>query len=116
MSRLLVTVSVGFSVSRTWPKSRRGLSMAQVRACKAFVNCAVMVGLVLSNPQFSASASTSSAALCGSAAVLHDSWVIATSESVGFESRQLCTIGNAVRHGRLRNLHGVVVVRRGRLV
>jgi CubicO group peptidase (beta-lactamase class C family) len=90
--------------------------MAQVRACKAFVNCAVVVGFVLSNVQFSASASTSSAALCGSAAVLHDGWVIATPESVGFESRQLCAIGNAVRHGRLRNLHGVVVVRQGRLV
>jgi CubicO group peptidase (beta-lactamase class C family) len=90
--------------------------MAQVRACKAFVNCAVVVGFVLSHAQFSASASTSSGALCGSAAVLHDGWVIATPESVGFESRQLCAIGNAVRHGRLRHLHGVVVVRRGRLV
>jgi CubicO group peptidase (beta-lactamase class C family) len=90
--------------------------MAQVRAGKAFVNCAVVVGFVLSHAQFSASASTPAAALCGSAAVLHDGWVIATPESVGFESRQLCAIGNAVHNGRLRNLHGVVVVRRGRLV
>jgi CubicO group peptidase (beta-lactamase class C family) len=43
-------------------------------------------------------------------------WATTTPESVGFEPRQLGAIGQAVRHGRLRNLHGVVVVRRGRLV
>jgi CubicO group peptidase (beta-lactamase class C family) len=48
--------------------------------------------------------------------MLYDGWLVATPESVGFESCQLCAIGNAVRNGRLRNLHGVVVVRRGRLV
>jgi CubicO group peptidase (beta-lactamase class C family) len=90
--------------------------MIPVRAGKAFVTCAVVVGFVVSNAQFSAHASTLAAALCGSAAVLPDGWATATPESVGFESRQLCAIGNAVRHGRLRNLHGVVVVRRGRLV
>jgi CubicO group peptidase (beta-lactamase class C family) len=90
--------------------------MIPVRACQAFVTCAVVVGFVLSHAPFSAYASTTATALCGSAAVLPDGWVMATPESVGFESRQLCAIGNAVRHGRLRNLHGVVVVRRGRLV
>jgi CubicO group peptidase (beta-lactamase class C family) len=91
-------------------------AMIQVRACKAFVTYAVVVGFVLSHAPFSAYASTQAAPPCGSAAVLHDSWVVATPESFGFESRQLCAIGNAVRHGRLRNLHGVVVARRGRLV
>jgi CubicO group peptidase (beta-lactamase class C family) len=90
--------------------------MIPVRACQAFVTCAVVVGLVLSHAPFSAYASTPAAVFCGRAAVLHDGWVTATPESVGFESRQLCAIGNAVRHGRLRNLHGVVVVRQGRLV
>ena len=37
-------------------------------------------------------------------------------ESAGFDSRQLSAIGAAVRNGRLRNLHGVVVVRHDRLV
>jgi hypothetical protein len=90
--------------------------MIPIRAGKACVTCGVVVGLVLSIAQFSACASTPSAARCGSAAVLPDGWVTATPESVGFESHQLCAIGNAVRHGRLRNVHGVVVVRRGRLV
>ena len=39
-----------------------------------------------------------------------------TPESAGFESRHLSGIGAAVRNGRLRNLHGVVVVRHDRLV
>jgi CubicO group peptidase (beta-lactamase class C family) len=90
--------------------------MIPVRAGKAFVTCGVVFGFVLSMAQFSAYASAPAAALCGSATVLHDGWATATPESVGFESRQLCAIGNAVRHGRLRNLHGVVVVRQGRLV
>jgi CubicO group peptidase (beta-lactamase class C family) len=42
--------------------------------------------------------------------------VTASPESVGLEPRQLGAIGQALRHGRLRNLHGVLVVRRGRLV
>jgi CubicO group peptidase (beta-lactamase class C family) len=37
-------------------------------------------------------------------------------ESAGFDSRLLSAIGAAVRNGRLRNLHGVVVVRHDRLV
>jgi CubicO group peptidase (beta-lactamase class C family) len=37
-------------------------------------------------------------------------------EAAGFDSRQLSAIGAAVRNGRLRNLHGVVVVRHDRLV
>jgi CubicO group peptidase (beta-lactamase class C family) len=37
-------------------------------------------------------------------------------ESAGLDSRQLSGIGIAVRNGRLRNLHGVVVMRSGRLV
>jgi CubicO group peptidase (beta-lactamase class C family) len=37
-------------------------------------------------------------------------------EIVGFDSRHLDAIGAAVRNGRLRNLHGVVVVRHDRLV
>jgi CubicO group peptidase (beta-lactamase class C family) len=37
-------------------------------------------------------------------------------ESAGFDSRHLAAIGAAVRNGRLRNLHGVVVVRHDRLV
>jgi CubicO group peptidase (beta-lactamase class C family) len=90
--------------------------MIPVRAGNAFVTCGVVIGLVLSMAPFSAYASTPSAARCGSAAVLPDGWVTATPESVGFESRQLCAISDAVRHGRLRNLHGVVVVRQGRLV
>jgi CubicO group peptidase (beta-lactamase class C family) len=36
--------------------------------------------------------------------------------SAGFDARHLSTIGAAVRNGRLRNLHGVVVMRSGRLV
>jgi CubicO group peptidase (beta-lactamase class C family) len=80
------------------------------------VTCGVVVGLVLSIAQFSAYASAPAAALCGSATVLPDGWATATPESVGFEPRQLCALGDAVRHGRLRNLHGVVVVRQGRLV
>ena len=40
---------------------------------------------------------------------------IARPESLGFEPRQLAAIGNAVKNGRLRNLHGVVVLRRGAL-
>jgi CubicO group peptidase (beta-lactamase class C family) len=90
--------------------------MIPVRAGKAFVTCGIVIGFVLSMAPFSAYASTPAAALCGSAAVLPDGWVTATPESVGFESRQLCAIGNAVRYGRLWNLHGVVVVRQGRLV
>jgi CubicO group peptidase (beta-lactamase class C family) len=90
--------------------------MIPVRACRAFATCAVVLGFVLSHARFSAYASTPAAALCGSVAVLPVGWVTATPESVGFEPRQLCAIGNAVRHGRLRNLHGVVVVRQGRLV
>ena len=90
--------------------------MILVRAGKSFGTCGVVVGLVLSIAQFSAYASTPSAALCGRATVLPDGWVTATPESVGFEARQLCAIGDAVRHGRLWNLHGAVVVRRGRLV
>jgi CubicO group peptidase (beta-lactamase class C family) len=90
--------------------------MIPVRVCQVFVTCAVVVGCVLSHAPLSAHASTPPAALCGSAAVLPDGWVVVTPESVGFEPRQLCAIGNAVRHGRLRNLHGVVVARRGRLV
>jgi CubicO group peptidase (beta-lactamase class C family) len=39
-----------------------------------------------------------------------------TPESLGFDSRHLCAIGNAVRNGTLRNLHGVVVVRRKHLI
>jgi CubicO group peptidase (beta-lactamase class C family) len=80
------------------------------------VTCGVVVGLVLSIAQFSAYASAPAAARCGSATVLLDGWATATPESVGFEPRQLCAIGDAVRHGRLRNVHGVVVVRQGRLV
>jgi len=37
-------------------------------------------------------------------------------ESAGLDTRQLSGIGAAVRNGRLRNLHGVVVMRSGRLV
>ena len=37
-------------------------------------------------------------------------------ESAGFDSHHLSAIGSAVRNGRLRNLHGVVVVRHDRLV
>ena len=81
--------------------------MIPVRACQAFVTCAVVVGLVLSLAPFSAYASTSAAALCGSAAVLPDGWVTATPESVGFESRQLCAIGNAVRRGGAAGAPGV---------
>jgi CubicO group peptidase (beta-lactamase class C family) len=44
-----------------------------------------------------------------------DGWATVAPESVGFELGQLGAIDRAVRHGRLRNLHGVVVVRRGRL-
>ena len=42
--------------------------------------------------------------------------MIDTPESAGFASRHLSAIGNAVRNGTLRNLHGVVVVRHDRLV
>jgi CubicO group peptidase (beta-lactamase class C family) len=37
-------------------------------------------------------------------------------ESAGLDARHLSTIGAAIRNGRLRNLHAVVVMRRGRLV
>jgi CubicO group peptidase (beta-lactamase class C family) len=110
-----MNVSVGFSVTRTWPKSQRELSMSQVRAYKAFVNCVIVMSFVLSNALGHAHAVTPPAAPCGSAAMLQDGWIVATPESVGFESHQLCAIGNAVRNGKLRNLHGVVVVRRERL-
>jgi CubicO group peptidase (beta-lactamase class C family) len=42
--------------------------------------------------------------------------LVDTPESAGFDSRPLAAIGNAVRNGRLRNLHGVVVVRHDRIV
>ena len=45
-----------------------------------------------------------------------DGWTTARPESTGFASSHLEAIGQAVRNGRLRNLHGVVVVRRGALV
>jgi CubicO group peptidase (beta-lactamase class C family) len=89
--------------------------MPQVRAYTAFVNCVIVMSFVLSNAQCHAHAATPPAVPCGSAAMLHDGWMVATPESVGFESRQLCAIGNAVRNGRLHNLHGVVIVRRERL-
>ena len=40
---------------------------------------------------------------------------IATPASLGFEPRQLQAIESAFRRGRLRQLHGVVIVRRGQL-
>jgi CubicO group peptidase (beta-lactamase class C family) len=45
-----------------------------------------------------------------------DDWTTDTPESEGFDSRLLAAVGSAVRNGRLRNLHGVVVVRHHRLV
>ena len=39
-----------------------------------------------------------------------------TPESAGLDSCHLAGIGVALRNGRLRNLHGVVVLRNGRLV
>jgi CubicO group peptidase (beta-lactamase class C family) len=39
-----------------------------------------------------------------------------TPESAGLDSRHLSGIGVALLHGRLRNLHGVVVMRSGHLV
>lgn len=41
---------------------------------------------------------------------------LAPEPAAGLDSRQLSGIGIAVRNGRLRNLHGVVVMRSGRLV
>jgi CubicO group peptidase (beta-lactamase class C family) len=43
-------------------------------------------------------------------------WTTAAPGSLGFEPRQLAAIDGAFRRGRLRNLHGVVVVRHGTLV
>jgi CubicO group peptidase (beta-lactamase class C family) len=90
--------------------------MTQDRSYKTFLNFAVAIGFLLSSAEVSADASTLPAATCASVAALKDGWLLAAPESVGFESHQLCAIGNAVRNGRLRNLHGVVVARRGRLV
>ena len=49
-------------------------------------------------------------------ATIGSDWTTATPESAGFDARLLDAIGVAVRNGRLRNLHGVVVTRHGRLV
>jgi CubicO group peptidase (beta-lactamase class C family) len=49
-------------------------------------------------------------------AALSDGWPIAAPEAAGFEPYHLGAIDRAVERGRLRNLHGVVVVRLGRLV
>ena len=43
-------------------------------------------------------------------------WTTGTPESAGFDSAYLPGIARALRAGALRNVHGVVVVRHGRLV
>ena len=47
---------------------------------------------------------------------MRDDWPIAAPESLGFQPHQLHAIASAFRQGRLRRLHGVVVIRRGQLV
>jgi CubicO group peptidase (beta-lactamase class C family) len=90
--------------------------MTQARPYKALAVFASLIGLFSSSAVGMAYASTSHTATCASAAELSDGWTIATPESVGFESSHLCAIGKAAANGRLRNLHGVVVVRHGQLV
>jgi CubicO group peptidase (beta-lactamase class C family) len=49
-------------------------------------------------------------------ATVGSDWTTTTPESAGFDGRHLDAIAVAIRNGRLRNVHGVVVIRHGRLV
>lgn len=75
-----------------------------------------VIGLWSGSTDGMAYAPTLPAENCARAVEMNDGWTISTPESVGFQPHQLCAIADAERNGRLRNLHGVVVVRRGRLV
>ena len=89
--------------------------MMQARPCKVLAVFASLITLLSSSAEHGRG-STLFASNCASAIEMNDGWTIATPESAGFEPHQLCAIGNAERNGRLRNLHGVVVVRHGHLV
>ena len=89
--------------------------MMQARPCKVLAVFASLIALLSSSAEHGRG-STLFVSNCASAIEMNDGWTIATPESAGFEPHQLCAIGNAERNGRLRNLHGVVVVRHGHLV
>ncbi len=55
------------------------------------------------------------AADCVSPTDLHDGWVVAAPQSVGLDATKLCALVAKFEEWKEANLHGVVVVRRGKL-
>lgn len=53
---------------------------------------------------------------CGAPATLNDGWVTATPAEVGMNGAKLCELDKLLEQWPQRNIHAVVVVRRGKLV
>jgi len=60
--------------------------------------------------------STASAADCGAPAAMADGWTIARPEDAGIDPGKLCELDKFLEQWPQRNIHAVVVARRGRLV
>jgi CubicO group peptidase (beta-lactamase class C family) len=76
---------------------------------------AIALIAVLAAASFAAHAQQAPEALCGAPAALGDGWPIAKPEDAGLDGARLCGIAARLKATEA-NVHGVVVVRRGKLV
>jgi len=75
-----------------------------------------MVTFVLSLLALAASAAAQDATPCGAPKSLDDGWAIASPDSVGLDADRLCKLDDFLAQWPNRNIHAVIVVRRGKLV
>ena len=76
----------------------------------------LIIRLVVSLPAASPVVQAAAAAECGTPAAIGDGWQMATQESAGFDPKRLCELQAKLAAMPQHNVHGVVVVRGGRLV
>lgn len=76
----------------------------------------MLVGALLGLVLTAAMASTVAAAECSVPDSRDDGWQVATPESVGIDGATLCPLADRFEEWKEANLHGVLVIRRGKLV